>query len=162
MRLAVLQERRVGEERLEMDRADWPVKDVAAMKARNELAHRGDFIGDISAITHSESKGWPHVSKYKENFSKSYGIPFADAFDKAPLLPSHVVRMFDIRASINELHVWQRPNAQEKKKLISDVIEGFVGAVSSTSSEKLEQLFEDGKVWEEKADEVDRLFTARD
>ena len=161
MRHAVLEERRVKEERLKKGGTGRPAKDEAAMEARNELAPEGDFIGDIGAITHSEAKGWPHVSKYKESFSKSYRIPFADAFEKAPLLPNHVVRMFNIRASINELYVWQKLDAQEKKALIGDLIEGVVGVVLSTSLEKLEEFLENGELLE-KADEVDRLFTARD
>lgn len=160
-RCAVLEERKVNEEQLVKAESHGPANDEKVMKARNELTHEGDFIGDIRAITHSEANGWPHVSKYKEGFLKSYRISFADALEKAPLLPIHVVRMFSIRASINELDEWQNINAQEKKTRIENLIEDIVRPVLSMSSEKLEKFFEKGEVLD-KIDKVDQLFLMRD
>lgn len=131
-------------------------KDKQITTDRNEIAHGGDIIGDIQAIQCAEKDGSRYVPEYKD-FLAVYKIPFDDAVAKTPSYPEKVIRAFDIRASIHDLHEWHGSEIANDRQAIQDLAKEIIEAASNTK-DRAPGHFND---IEKKFHEMDQLFRSR-
>jgi hypothetical protein len=113
-------------------------RDPTVVKYRNEIAHGGNIMCDIDCIRRLEGEDYKHVSAYKEDFGVFYKIPYEKALRKLQRPHTKLIRTFNIACSIQELRVWQKPNAEKTRTTIATNANTIIGAFFET--ENLDEL----------------------
>ncbi|PGH05377.1 hypothetical protein AJ80_08345 [Polytolypa hystricis UAMH7299] len=99
-----------------------------ARHANNRNIYAGDIVGDIEAMQFSsalastleERADW----RYEHDFQNAYGICYGLALRLIPNLPVHVVRAFDILATVRELCEWKdNPAKQRVEHLAKHIVD---------------------------------------
>jgi hypothetical protein len=120
-------------------------RDREIVFSRNKAAHKPNILAEIDCIQNLDENKFQHISAYKTDFKRCYGIHFEKVIGKLRPSQTEVIQAFNSLCADRDPTVRKRLKRKDRKAITAKVDEIVKALITSKNSDEFEHRLEQDK-----------------